>query len=159
MIQAPKLAIAINYIDDDLIEEAVNYIPSQSRRKSHLYIRFLSTAACLLFAFLVFFAIKSNHQRVDDPLSGKFIGKIIEITDTTQCLAEITVADHNLAEGSNVYIQYEIIIYNSVPYNNPLKKDDSIVVVYDSTQIKDTNDKKIITVPSIEIIDSILPYN
>ena len=47
MTNTPKLAIAIGYIDDDLVTGAVEYMPAPSKKFTHLWKHFVAVAACL----------------------------------------------------------------------------------------------------------------
>mgnify|MGYP003294730614 FL=1 len=116
----------------------------------------MAAVACLCLVIVGGLSIENNlHHKSEDPLSGKFVGNVIEIIDSNQCLVEVTAGDHNLLEGSNAYIQYERIVRNSEIYNETLIKGDILVVVYDSIQFEEDNGKNIITVDCIEILDEI----
>ena len=47
MTNTPKLAIAIGYIDDDLVTEAVEYMPHIRKKSTYFWKHFVAAAACL----------------------------------------------------------------------------------------------------------------
>ena len=51
MTNTPKLAIAIGYIDDDLVSGAVEYMPASSKKFTHLWKHFVAVAACIVLVF------------------------------------------------------------------------------------------------------------
>ena len=51
MTNTPKLAIAIGYIDDDLVTGAVEYMPAPSKKFTHIWKHFVAVAACMVIVF------------------------------------------------------------------------------------------------------------
>lgn len=47
-MNTPKLAIAMNYIDDSLISEAIDYKPDRRRKSSYLWKYIAAAAACMV---------------------------------------------------------------------------------------------------------------
>ena len=51
MTNTPKLAIAIGYIDNDLVTGAVEYMPAPSKKFTHIWKHFVAVAACMVIVF------------------------------------------------------------------------------------------------------------
>lgn len=62
MINTPKLAIAIGYIDEDLIIEAIDYVPDN--QLSHAWKRISTLAACVILVIGICLAL-SNSEILD----------------------------------------------------------------------------------------------
>lgn len=151
----PKMAKAMGYIDDDLVSGAIEY---KRTKKKNTWVKWGAMAACLCLMVIGALTIENSlHHKSEDPLSGKFVGNVIEIVDSNQCIVEITAGDHNLPEGATAFVVYEKIVCNSEIYSNALKEGDSVVVIYDSIQLEERNDKSVITIKSIELADKNIP--
>jgi hypothetical protein len=63
MTSTPKLAIAIGYIDDDLVTGAVEYMPKKKMRHQKKWFRFGAIAACLVFLLILPISRLVVHQQ------------------------------------------------------------------------------------------------
>lgn len=71
-VNTPKLAIAMNYIDDDLISGAIDYKPVTHRKVTLFWKHFVAVAACLcLVVSTVWFA---QHQYSDEGRNDPSVG-------------------------------------------------------------------------------------
>lgn len=85
MTNTPKLAIAIGYIDDDLVTGAVEYMPAPSKKFTHLWKHFVAVAACLCVVITgsMFF-----HQQHNQPEDMTDLHEIIQGGSNTSIIQE-----------------------------------------------------------------------
>lgn len=60
-VKAPKLAIAMNYIDDDLISGAIDYKPIPHKKITHFWKHIVAVAACVVLILGISFIIPNNE--------------------------------------------------------------------------------------------------
>lgn len=121
----PKLVIAMNYIDDDLICEAVMYRPSYIRL---VWLRYCVIAACL--CTIIFGTIKisrnlSPNSDSNTPVYG-VLAEIIEISSDGIYQVKITGEDKNFIIGDIVTINCKNINDSS---NAPMLKIGDIIAI------------------------------
>lgn len=121
MTNTPKLAIAIGYIDDDLVTGAVEYMPAPSKKFTHLWKHFVAVAAVLCIAIIAVFpqvfqdtgkpiandnepGVKINLEEigVSEPF-GSYFPTVI--TDGYELESEVQIYDNSLLEA--VFVNYE----------------------------------------------------
>ena len=73
MTNTPKLAIAIGYIDDDLVTGAVEYMPVPTK-KNPFWFRYVIAAACLCLVVVGAFTIPNlqNDPQVDSDYTASY---------------------------------------------------------------------------------------
>lgn len=116
MTNTPKLAIAIGYIDDDLVTGAVEYMPKHKSWYQKKWIRFTAIAACLVL-LLIFPITKFIQQQptIQQPtIDQAGIGSDEDCIELTfeDTLANITFGDYfpqTFADG--YYLETEVYVY------------------------------------------------
>lgn len=69
-MNTPRLAVAMDYIDEALISGATEYMPTHSTKANRLWKPFLAAAACMMFVIgigIALFNYEPSHQVVDNP--------------------------------------------------------------------------------------------
>ena len=86
--KAPKLAIAMNYIRDDLISGAIDYKPAPSKKIPHIWKHFAAVAACLcLVVSTVWF---TQHQYSDEGRNNPLVGTEAKYKVATMDVGTVT---------------------------------------------------------------------
>lgn len=88
MTQTPKLAIAIGYIDDDLVTGAIEYMPMPRKKTTHIWKHFVAVAACL--CLVVTSVWLSQHQYSEEGFNNQHIGTEEKYRVETFDVSEIT---------------------------------------------------------------------
>ena len=128
-MKIPRIVDAMNYMDDDLVSWAVEYIPA--KHKSKLW-RCVGIAACLCIIALGVLSVTFNNNPQPDSSVTEFemIAEVVEVLDSGQYKVIISGEDKNFAEGSTVVLISEIR-YATDNFNKGfLKNGDVISVTY-----------------------------
>ena len=128
-MKIPRIVDAMNYMDDDLVAWAVEYIPA--KHKSKLW-RCVGIAACLcIIALGVLIVTFNNNPQPDSSVTEyEMIAEVVEVLDSGQYKVIISGEDKNCAVGSTVVLISEIR-YATDNFNKGfLKKGDVISVTY-----------------------------
>lgn len=153
MTNTPKLAIAIGYIDDDLVTGAVEYMPPKREAKI-LWFRHAMVAACL--CLMIFGASRLVIEFLPEastnvPVQGGVLAEVVNVLDDGRYEIRITGNDQNFAND-------DIVIINCDYFNSEaseaiiLKKGDIIAVTYSEFEKKGTTYE--ITPGQIHVVQS-----
>ena len=127
--KAPKLAIAMNYIDDDLISGAIDYIPTPHKLKA-VWFRHAIVAAC--FCLMVLGAVRITIEFLPETSTSKpvygVLAEVIEIQDNGRYEVRITGEDQNFAKDDIVSINYDYVSNDAG--RKDLKIGDTIAITY-----------------------------
>lgn len=150
-VKAPKLAIAMNYIDDDLISGAIDYIPTPHKLKA-VWFRHTIVAACL--CLIVLGAVRITITFLPETSTSKpvygVLAEVIEIQDNGRYEVRITGEDQNFAKDDIVSINYDYVS-NDVGRKD-LKIGDTIAITY--SVYEKTGEVYEITPGQIDIVQS-----
>lgn len=130
-VNTPKLAIAMNYINDDLISGAIDYMPPK-RESKFLWFRHAMVAACL--CLMIFGASRLVIEFLPEadtnvPVQGGVLAEVVNILDDGRYEIKITGKDQNFANDDIVIINCDYI--NSEEVGTViLNKGDIIAVTY-----------------------------
>lgn len=133
MTNTPKLAIAIGYIDDDLVTGAVEYEPARNKHKS-AWFRRIMVAACLCLAFLGVVRLLPEMS-TSEPVYTVF-AEVVEIQTNGRYEVRITGEDQNFGEGDTAIFNYDYV--NSDMKMVELKIGDVIAITYSVFEKTDT---------------------
>ena len=102
-MKIPRIVDAMNYMDDDLVSWAVEYIPA--KHKSKLW-RCVGIAACLCIIALgvLIVTINNNPQPDSSVTEFEMIAEVVEVLDSGQYKVIISGEDKNFANGSTVVL-------------------------------------------------------
>ncbi|HHV97466.1 MAG TPA: hypothetical protein GXX37_13550 [Clostridiaceae bacterium] len=126
-MKTPKLAIAMGYIDDDLVSGAVEYKPSLVKL---VWFRYVAAVACLCLVLLGAIKITISlfpKSNTNTPVYG-VLGEVVAIKDDGRYDVRITGEDQNFAKGDIVTINYDYVSNESG--NRALKTGDIIAITY-----------------------------
>lgn len=133
MTNTPKLAIAIGYIDDDLVTGAVEYMPAHHKQKSAWFRRII-VAACLCLAFLGVVRLLPEMS-TSEPVYTVF-AEVVEIQTNGRYEVRITGEDQNFGKGDTAIFNYDYV--NSDMKMVELKIGDVIAITYSVFEKTDT---------------------
>lgn len=164
-----RFTAAMGYIDDDLISDAVAYMP---KKKSPVrWMKWVAVAAC--FCLVVGLSVpglfkdpsvggmdtnttitdaKPEEGFSNHPLPGGIIAEVTELIDSKSCRVVVTGEDGFFGYGDTVTIYYDSIQENSEKTDKLLELGDTIVVTYAKYEEKDGVFS--ITVPYVNLIES-----
>ncbi|MCR5520348.1 MAG: hypothetical protein K6F44_00365 [Lachnospiraceae bacterium] len=128
-MKIPRIVDAMNYMDDDLVSWAVEYIPA--KHKSKLW-RCVGIAACLCILALGVLIVTFNNNPQPDSSVTEFemTAEVVEVLDSGQYKVIISGEDKNFANGSTVVL-VPSFSYATDNFNKGfLKKGDVISVTY-----------------------------
>lgn len=144
-MKTPKLAIAVGYIDDDLISDAVDYMPVQRKNKIHYWKYAIVVAACIIVALGINSYLKqyviTNDIHIQYDVNEQFDnadGSMLSHDDITPEVAEKIVKAN--------YIHNRIVNQNFEWYGNCYYDFDADSVVIGLTENTEINQKKIVEV-------------
>ena len=160
---------AMGYIDDDLISDAVTYMPKKKEHKFK-WMKLVAAAACIclvvglsvpgLFKNPSVGGLESNTTITDakpeegfsnHPLPGGIIAEVTELIDEGSCRVVVTGKDGFFTYGDTLTICYDFIQENSEETDKQLELGDMIVVTYAKYEEKDG--AFYITVPYVSLIE------
>ncbi|MBO5333315.1 MAG: hypothetical protein J6B37_04285 [Clostridia bacterium] len=144
-MKAPKLALAVGYIDDDLVSDAVDYLPVQRKNKIRYWKYATVVAACIVVAlgingYLKKYAI-TNDIHIEYDVNEQFDnadGSMLSHDDVTPEMAE------KGAKANNIHNL--IIGYNFEWYGNCYYDYDSDLIMIGLTENTEINQKKIVEI-------------
>lgn len=162
-----RFTAAMGYIDDDLISDAVAYMP---KKKSPVrWMKWVAVAACFclvvglsvpgLFKDPSVGGLESNTTIADakpeegisnDALPGGITAEVIEVIKDGQCKVKVIGADEHFSTNDIVTVYFEEIQMNKSDPNAQLDVGSHVVITYE--HFNKDNGKFIITVPCIELI-------
>ena len=121
MTNTPKLAIAIGYIDDDLVTEAVEYMPVPKKEKI-AWFRYAIVAACLCLVAVGIFSVSpyenwSEHQ-AEDPNWDTTHYETAALADIEAVCGTDLLLD-KMALTDNYYSNYHLEIIENGSFDNP----------------------------------------
>ena len=163
-----RFTAAMGYIDDDLISDAVTYMP---KKKSPVrWMKWVAVAACFclvvglsvpgLFKDPSVGGLDTNATITDakpeegfssHPLPGGIIAEVTELIDKGSCRVVVTGKDGFFTYGDTLTIYYDFIQENSEKTDKQLELGDTIVVTYEKYEEKDG--AFYITVPYVSLIE------
>ena len=124
----PKMAKAMDNIDDDLISGAIEY--ENKRAKKNNWLKWGAMAACLCLIVIGAFVAPGliGDQNVEQPLGqGFFNATVIEIENETVIVECIESMQGEISVGSKVQISTNTVSSEAVP---KLEVGDNIRVLY-----------------------------
>lgn len=100
-MNAPKLAIAMNYIDDDLISGAIDYKPIPRKKIIHFWKHIVAVAACIVIVF----GINSAHSHLKQYVAVNNIQVYyVNTNDDRGSVADVTpVQAEKIEEANNMH--------------------------------------------------------
>lgn len=128
-MKTPKLAIAMNYIDDNLISEAIDYTPTPSKMKTACFHHAI-VAACLCLVVLGIARITVgflSDQNTNTPVYG-VLAEVIGIQDNGLYKVRITGEDQNFAKDDIIILHFDFVSNDSEIKS--LKTGDIIAITY-----------------------------
>ena len=150
-MSTPKLAIAMNYIDDDLVSGAVEY---KRTKKKNSWLKWGAMAACLCLVVSIAFPFVFDRGQSSEPLPGGVTAEVIEVIDKNTWKVVVTGADDFYSNGEFVFVTLENISDDTEIIS--LCVGDEIAITYTSYDIVENRDGSTeIVVPEIEIISKI----
>lgn len=110
MTNTPKLAIAIGYIDDDLVTGAVEYMPAKKSKIT--WFRHSIIAACLCLAILVMANVTINLlPKPGSSITGgevyEVFAEVVTVMDDGRYKLKVTGRDQNFADNDIVIFNYD----------------------------------------------------
>jgi hypothetical protein len=110
MTNTPKLAIAIGYIDDDLVTGAVEYMPAKKSKIA--WLRHSIIAACLCLTILVVANVTINLlPKPGSSITGgevyEILAEVVTVMDDGRYEVKITGRDQNFADNDIVIFNYD----------------------------------------------------
>lgn len=142
-VKAPKLAIAMNYIDDDLISGAIDYKPTPPKANISWF-RHAIVAACLCLVVVGVFSVLPyenwfEHQ-ADDPNWEKTHYETVSLADIEAVCGTDLLLD-KMALSDNYFSNYNLEILENGSFDNAADwKSLSVDVNYGNTVIDPDND-------------------
>lgn len=145
----PKMAKAMDYIDDDLVSGAVNY---KRTKKKNSWLKWGAAAACLCLVVGLFANSFIKLSTTQVPLPGGILAEVTELIDNKSCEVVVTGEDSNFSNGDALTIHYNSIRDNSDKADKQLEVGDIIAVTYsDYEEINGTYSI------SVEYVDLVKP--
>lgn len=144
--QAPKLAIAMNYINDDLISGAIDYKPAPRKKVTHFWKHIVAVAACMI----VVLGINDVHSHLKEYVTVNDIQVHYAATDDDRVsAADVTPAQaEKIAEANNMHNL--ITIQNLEWYGSCYYDFETDMIKVGLTENTEANQKQI-----LEVIDDV----
>lgn len=124
-----RIVEAMNYIDDDLITEAIEYKPSKF---NIVHLRYLGIVACLcLVSFgAIYFFIHMQRRPTTNLTEYSVVAQVIEVLDNGRYKVQVTREDQNFIKNSIVILTPDFNYVSSDSEPNHFKTGDFITVTY-----------------------------
>jgi len=124
----PKLSQAINYIDDDLISGAIEYMPKKAKRP--VWVKWAAMAACLCLVVMGAFIAPTllGEQNVEQPMGQGFFNATVLEIENDKVIVECTESlQGEIPVGGKVQISTNTVSSEVVP---ELSIGDNVRVLY-----------------------------
>ena len=104
MKNIPKMAVAVGYIDDGLIAEAIEYVPGNARKAFRTLARFVTVAACLCLAASSVFLMRRiySDEAHNPPVIGDEAKYKVESFDTNFTAEKINLFAYSVVPPQEI---------------------------------------------------------